>query len=623
MSLPFSRAAFGSVLFGLALGVSTPAWAITCDEIMNMVNVNVPTNIVIQTMEGSGTRFTADDIRCLDREGAPPEVIASAKKMAAAEEEDDAPPPTTKTRPTEDDSGSSFDKADTLGGDLQDEGGDETASDSGDDEDAGGGGPRQIEELIKLYRAKKLLGASLGFYDLLREDTFPDEESKISYYLAKSMYDLGMYHSAQHYFMQVVRKGPRNPYFKYALPKLVAIAQLTGDDYELYRIVDKIPPEAFPRQAKNYLYYLMGRKLYEEDQLAESAKYFQQISSKSDLYLKSKYYEGVINTERNKYKSAVTAFKDVYQAEVAPADDRQVKEFEDLQDLALMNIARIYYGIERFENADNFYSQVDRGSTYWPESLFERAWTNFMTNDLNLTLGLLLTVRSPYYSDEEFIPEATILRALTFFYLCEYDEVNRILVQFEADHTAMRTEIKDFLDKYNTEEGRKLADQAYDEYFTKKHANSTLTKAFFLKILRNQDLSDLVRHIDLLDEEEKLIDAQKGQWKEGLGEHLKKVIAEDRERYKRRAGLILLQEMADQYRTIGDLLGQSEIIRFELVDAERLRFERKAREVTVETDSEKKVDFATSKEIIYWPFNGEFWQDELGYYRYTEQSSCK
>jgi hypothetical protein len=34
------------------------------------------------------------------------------------------------------------------------------------------------------------------------------------------------------------------------------------------------------------------------------------------------------------------------------------------------------------------------------------------------------------------------------------------------------------------------------------------------------------------------------------------------------------------------------------------------------------LDFATSVEFIYWPFNGEFWEDELGYYRYTEQGSC-
>jgi len=43
----------------------------------------------------------------------------------------------------------------------------------------------------------------------------------------------------------------------------------------------------------------------------------------------------------------------------------------------------------------------------------------------------------------------------------------------------------------------------------------------------------------------------------------------------------------------------------------------------VESLESRKVDFATSRNIIYWPFNGEFWQDELGYYRYTEEPTCK
>ena len=52
-------------VFSLALLSSSPAWALSCDEIMNMVNVNVPANIIVQTMESSGEVFTSDAVRCL------------------------------------------------------------------------------------------------------------------------------------------------------------------------------------------------------------------------------------------------------------------------------------------------------------------------------------------------------------------------------------------------------------------------------------------------------------------------------------------------------------------------------------------------------------------------------
>ena len=57
-----------------SLAISGQALALSCDEIMNMVNVNVPTHIVVQTMEDSGQQFTNADVRCLIGQGAPPEV---------------------------------------------------------------------------------------------------------------------------------------------------------------------------------------------------------------------------------------------------------------------------------------------------------------------------------------------------------------------------------------------------------------------------------------------------------------------------------------------------------------------------------------------------------------------
>ena len=85
----------------------------------------------------------------------------------------------------------------------------------------------------------------------------------------------------------------------------------------------------------------------------------------------------------------------------------------------------------------------------------------------------------------------------------------------------------------------------------------------------------------------------------------------------------MLSEMAAQYSYLGDLMSQSQIIRFEVVDAQRQDYEYKMQNPDVSQFDDKVIDFATRTDIIYWPFNGEFWEDELGYYRYTEDGSCK
>ena len=68
---------------------------------------------------------------------------------------------------------------------------------------------------------------------------------------------------------------------------------------------------------------------------------------------------------------------------------------------------------------------------------------------------------------------------------------------------------------------------------------------------------------------------------------------------------------------------QSEIIRFEVVDAQRIDYAYKAENTELIDTSVDDLDFATSVDFIYWPFNGEFWEDELGYYHYAEQGSCQ
>ena len=147
----------------------------------------------------------------------------------------------------------------------------------------------------------------------------------------------------------------------------------------------------------------MGVRLYEQDRLADARRYFGQISTKSELYLKSKYFEGVIFNQQGRLKSAVKAFRDVIRdAEgVQLRNERELQDVSDITDLSLINVARIYYGIQRFDEASKYYQMIPRTSKYWAESLFEYSWSSFMQNDLNLSRGLLLTTQSPFYSEEE------------------------------------------------------------------------------------------------------------------------------------------------------------------------------------------------------------------------------
>jgi len=605
----------------LALAPRSAA-ALSCDDIMSMVKVNVPTNIVVQTMKDSGETFSDADISCLTSAGAPGDVVAQAKRQMAEEgpRSLDRGDTSTTSQPSMDEDQDLMDTKRSLS--TQ---GDQPQVDL-EEGPSTRGAPQDVEEAIDEYKAKKYLASSLRLYEALQSGNFPQADADINYYLARNLEALEMYHSAQYHYSRVVKDHPDSQYFEYSLPRLVAIAEFTGDDTELASLIARgsISPDRAPRQAQDHLYFLDGVARYKKQDLSGARASFSQVDANSVLGLKAKYFEGVIYNEQGKLKSAVRSFRDVYREEVDPRNARESQDLARLKDLALVNVARVYYGIERFDEAAKYYDLVSRTSPYWGESLFENAWANFMLNDLNKTLGLLLTVRSPFFQRDEYQPEATVLRALTYFNLCEYKEVERILLKFEDDTQPQYDEMRSFVESYSTPEGRKIADEAWDTYFGPDRKDSVLPKSLFNRVLENQDLQGVVRHMTVMDDEEALIDQQKDRWKQSLAPYLKEILQKDRQRLKRRAGLLLLSEMATQANALSELRTQSEVIRFEVVDAQRVDYSYKASNVELkDSASSLDLDFATAVDVIYWPFNGEYWSDELGYYQYTEAGSCE
>lgn len=613
-----------ALLLASSLALPASALAVTCDEVMNMVKLNLQVPIIVSTIAKSGS-LSASDARCIAEQGAPAEVVEASMKKAGIATSDESELDANGPSANGGSDVSEFDSAEALGGEI----------DLADDieemvdepsEPTQGGLPGPIQQIIELQRAGKSQSASLEVYNLLEQGKYPRHNTRLLYTMGIALYDMGLYHSAQHYFLEVVRKGPNNPFFQYAMPKLTGIAKVTGNDYELLRLVNQVPPDAFPRQARNELYYLLGRRAYAKESFSEAMSHFQNVSAESDLYVRAKYFEGVITQQQGRLKSAVMAFREVIISEPKTIGTvKAEREILALKDLATLNIARIYYALERYDNADTYYSQVARDSEYWPRSLFERAWTKFLQGDLNRTLGLVLTIEAPYFQDSKYIPDLTILRALTFFNLCDWNETERLLQNFESDFTPVKDEIDEVLGKYLADKkARDLWDQVYDRYFGANPEATILDRALFGEVLRNRDLASIVDHLTLMDVEMEQIQVRPTQWRETLGAHLVDVMQEDRLAYKKRAGGELLRELKKQRDNLEDLLYQSEILRFEVSDAQADDYAFRAKNLDdLDAGNRQVVNYSTNPDNIYWPFNGEFWRDELSYYRYAEKNQCR
>ena len=109
-----------------------------------------------------------------------------------------------------------------------------------------------------------------------------------------------------------------------------------------------------------------------------------------------------------------------------------------------------------------------------------------------------------------------VLRALNSS-SCVNSTNEQILLKFEDEYKPIQRELKAFLTKYSSKEGQELSDQAFDEYFADDHSESRVQPRLFLKVLRNQDIGSLVRHMDVMENEMNLINQQKSVWRDGVG----------------------------------------------------------------------------------------------------------
>lgn len=67
----------------LALSLPAQAWAVTCDELMNMVKVNVPMEIIVGGLRGTAGPFDYVTYDCLIKAGAPTPVLNEFRRFIA------------------------------------------------------------------------------------------------------------------------------------------------------------------------------------------------------------------------------------------------------------------------------------------------------------------------------------------------------------------------------------------------------------------------------------------------------------------------------------------------------------------------------------------------------------
>jgi len=113
-----------------------------------------------------------------------------------------------------------------------------------------------------------------------------------------------------------------------------------------------------------------------------------------------------------------------------------------------MALGRIFYETKQFTSSMKHYRLVSRGGESFYDSLFEQSWALFMAGYPNHALGMLYSVRSPFFK-EAFNPEATMLAAIIYYWMCRYDDSRNELADFIQYHASTIKSLEEFLSRKN------------------------------------------------------------------------------------------------------------------------------------------------------------------------------
>lgn len=498
-----------------------------------------------------------------------------------------------------------------------------------------------LANALRLYQQERYMEASVQFQRVVEGETqdAPANVQKAQFFLGKALYHLRFYQSALAIFDEITQQGQGHNYFGQTLQWLAQLAtQLPEPAGIIERVgrygVDQL--EQFNTAESGDLYqqliYLMGRHKYSQGEFEEAIQLFQRVDRQSDYYVYARFFEGIAHVRTRRAQPAIQAFR-----AITEAIEEGVSGIEDTQrmrDLAWLSLARVYYTASNRTDANTgdrtvdgtllgnavvAWDEIDSGSEYWLDALFEESWAFFLADEYSRAMGNVHTLFSPYF-ESAYYPEALVLKAVIFFSACQVQNAEAMISQFHERYDPVQAELQSTLGEYED-------NQQFFEFLQRVRAGETNLSPRIRGVVASA-LSDrtLLRHLEyvrVLEAEEARLNQAPEEFKNSsLGSRIlqdifvAKSFAIDqtgdlaRGRYNR-----LIDELLE-------LMNQVDTVELEIATYQRGQLSQEMQQQQTEVARAGGLDVEVDEEHQMWPFDGEYWRDELGFYRQQVTSQC-
>jgi tetratricopeptide (TPR) repeat protein len=514
---------------------------------------------------------------------------------------------------------------------------------------------QKLDVAISLFKNDQYEQAAMAGYEILTDMNMAGLHVEARYVVAKALYRMGLYHSSLGEFSKILAVGPQTKFFKTSLEWLFFISRKTKNEQVILDEIARYANHEFPEKFRSEFYYLLaryhfvrGRALDQVGQQAQADRSFEEVKRLATViprtdafYPRVKFLEGLAHFRNgskegtaaarradNNMVSSVEAMKEVVRL-TRPTGTKTAEQAsldQSLRELAFMQLARTHYGMQQNRYAIFYFGKIERGTNQWLEALFESSWANYRVGQYEQALGNLITLSSPFFRDEYF-PEALILKAVIYYENCRYRESSLILQDFERTYLPVHDQLQLLVSK-NMEAGEYYGVLSEVQKKNREGLEKNGTDVILERILRlaltDQDLKKTNDSILELEGEMDVFSEKGDTFKYSeLSKELLEGLKTQRTALIEKAGIMSKGKLETELLALKQLLANGLRIKFETTSKEKEFLEEQLK-AGGKTAIVKKYRYtvAVADDQLYWPYEGEYWRDELGTYQYTLTKGC-
>lgn len=389
------------------------------------------------------------------------------------------------------------------------------------------------------------------------------------------------------------------------VPRAMELARKVGDSAILEAPFSKNLGLARTEDVRGEMAYLAAREALRSQSYGLALGMLKMVKEGDPYFPEARMLEGIILNQQARPNDALGPL------EAATKTGRD--EGPRFAELVVLNTARTYYGAGNLARAIQYYAMVPRGSEFWPEAQFERAWAHFRADDFNGSMGVLMSLDTPFF-DDWYFPDADLLRIYSMFWMCKFPEADSELEAFKARWKPVHTALRGWSGQSDAETF------ALARTFVETGDSGPLPKA----ILRPWGTEDrLLAAIDAVKSAEDELGRMKNAAANPFTERARDWLNARKDTLVRKEGARVRARIAAQEGELGEDLGNAEVFGLDILRMKTQLYEQAAT-IGKMPDAARTIarNERARKGWREWPYEGEVWADELGYYRVEAVPEC-